>query len=71
MTISVATEKFGLDSWNKVCGLHKLKVAFTPAFYSPVESNPGAFRRLVRFVWVGENTVRDLLSELNNRTLVR
>ena len=63
--ISVKTVDNLLESTKKVLG------AFTPALYSPVESNPGAFSWLVRFVWVGVNTVRDLLSELNNRTLVR
>ena len=38
-------------------GKKMFQVAFTPALYSPVESNPGAFSRLVRFVWVGVNTV--------------
>ena len=28
----------------------------TPALFSPVELNPGAFTLLVRFVWVGVNT---------------
>ena len=33
------------------------KGVFTPALFSLVELNPGAFTPLVRFVWAGVNTV--------------
>lgn len=33
------------------------KGAFTPALFSPFESNPGAFTAFLQFVWGGVDTV--------------
>ena len=42
----------GWEAWDKSPGNEWM----TPALFSPVELNPGAFTLLVRFVWVGVNT---------------
>lgn len=42
----------------------------TPALYSLVKPNPGAFTLWVRLVWVGVNAGRALSCGLNNRGLV-